>query len=396
MRFVAGVLALTASTMIPACGGRVGGAPVGDAGSQGDVQGPPPVDASVDAAVGADAHGADVSTQVDAGCPASEAFCGATCVDLQTSTNNCGACNNVCTGTCTSGHCLVTLASGQGAVAIAVDATSVYWANQGPNNNSVMKMGLDGGSPTLLASPTGALWAIAVDATSVYFASGSASSNAVAIMSVPLDGIVDGGSPMTLASGQSAQAMTVDANSVYWPNPVSGTVVKDALDGGNPTTLASNQGAPQDVAVDATSIYWTNVFGSESVMSAPITPVDGGIPLLLASGQSAPHGIAVDSTSAYWTTESGNVMKVPLGGGGSGTMLASGQNQPLAVVVDATNVYWVNQGDNGSNGSVMKVPVVGGGSTVLFPGGGPLAIAQDATSIYWVDGAAGTVMKMSK
>jgi hypothetical protein len=46
-----------------------------------------------------------------------------------------------------------TLASGHWPGPIAVDATSVYWANL--DDGTVMKVGLGGGTPTTLGSGTG-------------------------------------------------------------------------------------------------------------------------------------------------------------------------------------------------------------------------------------------------
>lgn len=48
---------------------------------------------------------------------------------------------------------------------------------------------------------------------------------------------------------------------VYWTDGCSGTVMSVPLAGGTPTTLASGQ-TPTDIAVDGSSVYWTNNGGT--------------------------------------------------------------------------------------------------------------------------------------
>ena len=100
---------------------------------------------------------------------------------------------------------------------------------------------------------------------------------------------VDGGSATTLASNQSFIGdIAVDSTNVYWTvrnEPLTtadtavGAVMKVSLDGGTPTTLASAQFAPIDLAVDDTNVYW---LAGGNLMK---TPTGGGSITVLATGQ---------------------------------------------------------------------------------------------------------------
>ncbi len=89
--------------------------------------------------------------------------------------------------------------------AIAVDSTSVYWAD---GSGAVMKVGINGGAVTTLASEASdiELGTIAVDSTSVYWTAAGA---------VKKVGI-NGGAVTTLASGGRAYYIAVDSTSIYW------------------------------------------------------------------------------------------------------------------------------------------------------------------------------------
>ena len=143
-----------------------------------------------------------------------------------------------------------------------MDATSVYWTNDG-GNGTVMKVALGGGTPTTLASGRATRYGIAVDATSVYWTNQSARRHGD-----------EGGArrgharPRSPPDRAEPAGIAVDATSVYWTNATSGTVMKVPLGGGTPTTLASGQNGPIGIAVDATSVYWVDQVSGGAVMKA--------------------------------------------------------------------------------------------------------------------------------
>ena len=115
----------------------------------------------------------------------------------------------------------------------------------------------------------------------------------------------------------------------------SSAVMKVSLDGGTPVTLASGLSAPGHIAVDASSVYFTT---SGAVMKMPL---QGGTPTTLAFiDESETDGLAVNATGVY-RIQIGGVWKVPLGGGTS-TMIASRRDGHGAIAVLGTSVYWLD------------------------------------------------------
>jgi Domain of unknown function (DUF5050) len=145
---------------------------------------------------------------------------------------------------------------------IASDGTSVFWVTR--QDGYVKKSDPDFGNETPLA--TGDVpWDIAVDATTVYWTEQGSAPASGKVMKVQKDGT----GTTTLAMGQQdPQGMAIDATAVYWANKTDGTICKVPLAGGTVTVLAKDQMDPENVAVDATSVYWTNTKGDTIVKVA--------------------------------------------------------------------------------------------------------------------------------
>lgn len=285
--------------------------------------------------------------------------------------------------------------------------------------------GSAGGGPVTLARVTGGNSAgdIAADATHVYLTSTSGSGcprswmvcARSTITTVPLDG----GTPISLASGYGAAGIAVDATSVYWVNAVSisvsgpgmaclpdagscgspsvlgDDVMKVPLDGG-PAATVSNQGGSGAVAVNSTGLFWTSVVCPQGTCGGVVmtAPIGGGaaMPLAPPSGQTL-GSLALDATRAYFTRD-GAVMAVPLAGG-TPAMIAPGPASSIAL--HAGTLYWTNECPSSTPlsqcvASLMKMPVGGGAATTLASWNGvpyqngsgiPHTIAVDADHVYW-------------
>jgi hypothetical protein len=208
-----------------------------------------------------------------------------------------------------SGGTSITLASGDVAgqplqpSGIAQDAGNLYFESPyGPTQGLILSVPKTGGSPTIIASgqpyPN---WGIAVDATSVYWVNNGTNPLYAdsAVMKAPLMG---GGAPIALATYPFVYApngLALDGENVYWTNS-NGTVMKVPKDGGCPELLA-NAFIPWGIAVDQTHVYWTNegYDGTGTVMKVPI---GGGCAAGLAAGGNL-LGIALTAGDVYWVDQ---------------------------------------------------------------------------------------------
>ena len=357
-------------------------------------------DAGADAKVGADAapdvHDA-MADAIDAACPSGGTWCASLCVDLSTDTHNCGACGHDCEGTkCALGACTSVMWQSVDPVAIALDATNVYFTNR--DQGTIERMPKTGGQlPTMIASNQAIPAAIAIDATRLYWSAN------YDIVSMPLGG--NGSSTLTTTK-DGLLSLQIDATKIYWGSYVNvGDVGATSLADGTTTILASGRQAPRVGAVDATYLYWSEYGGLMRV------PIGGGTIDALAT-VTVPSVLTVDATHLYWidpgtvNNQYADARLLQAGLDAQNPITLASNLDGIAstsLAVDATHVYWTFYGSQGAkylDGYVARVPI-GGGTIEKVATKQPYCygLALDATHLYWIDNYAnwpGEIHKLAK
>jgi hypothetical protein len=285
---------------------------------------------------------------------------GATGAASSTNTAGTGASN----GAGGASQVLVTGYAGGLAGPMAVDATNVYWIEDG----LVQKVSKDGGAATSAVTAEGEATDLAVDATHLYW------SDQTGIHRIPTSG-----GARTDISFTTGPYLTVDATSVYWSSGteiLTASIGNDIPSGGVPATvLASGLTQPGPIAVDAMQVYWADA------LDATIKAVakGGGSVAVLASDQGRPiQSLVVAGGQVFWTKPDNEIGQVPVSGGAA-TVIRDPAG-PSHLVSDAAALYWIDQG-----GGIKTMPLAGGPSVQLVDGLDLFGLAVDATSIYWAD-----------
>jgi hypothetical protein len=187
-------------------------------------------------------------------CPAGLTLCGNTCADLATSLDHCGACATPCTsGLCAGGTCDASLPrvlmSGVKLGVLAVDATTVFYADQ--TASTIGRVEKTGGPATVLATGESGVQGLAVDSAYVYWSSKTA--NVIKRVAK------SGGTVQTVATATQPTVVQVDATDVFWANTASAQLLEAPSTGGGSTTVLGSVSVASvlaDIAIDGTHAYW--------------------------------------------------------------------------------------------------------------------------------------------
>ncbi len=362
-----------------------------------------------DASMEADGQPSDAMSDVSAMCEACTGACmdcdgqpGNGCeTDTSTSPAHCGACNHGCLGgSCHAGVCEpVTLVDGESSPrALASDGESVVWVTQGTSAASagaVRTVPLEGGAVAQISTGQSDPVAVALDATFVYWANFSSGGS---IARAP----VDGGETSVLAIAGAPWSIALDDGTVFWTNRQDGSVQSLPKTGGTGVTTIHTDGSFADLrglVVDETNAYWVDA-GRGEIQTAPKA---GGEVRTLVSDLSHPLDLALDGDAIVWveagdtwateacTSADGRVATAAKADGAGLRVLADGQACPASVDTDGIDVVWANRGFGVTTaGSIARVPASGGevqtvAAGVVRPTG--VVLLQDV--VVWASMGAG-------
>lgn len=259
-----------------------------------------------------------------------------------TASTDCGGCGLDCLGgACSSSQCQpVSLASGATGT-IAVDSKYVHFV--AADQETIVRVGIGGGTTQTVATNTRGVYTIASDGTYVYWASSNFQN-----FGDPPDGqiyrITSGqqNNAISLSPGRAVTRLAVDGKNVYWTagDKDDTKIYQMQRDGTGPRALTPSFSSPFGIVTNGTTIF---VADSADLVSVPI----GGGDYVQTTTPVDSTSIAIDATYVYyWApgTKAGELLleALPLALSGSPVKVATAAGSPSeAIASDANSVYFV-------------------------------------------------------
>lgn len=308
---------------------------------------------------------------------------------------HCGSCANACGASCDYGVCDITvIASAQERpAALELDDEAVYWSAQGSfreASGSVNRAPKGGGAPTVIASEQALTLGIAVDATSIYWANLGFTPGSGAVMRAPKLG----GPATTLAEGQSTPfPIVIDGEWLYWanqgdpPDYAEGAIMRfaTAVPGAAPEPLLVVTGRPNSLCVGEDTIYFTVIRPEDGVRGSLQALAKGAAPgepaTVIADDLEAPSGLLCMPENVYIRTSS-SILAFPVAGGAPSTIVDEMTEPAIRLASDGTTLYWTAASP--SNQTVEAAALDGSSRRVIASGQTNVVdVAVDDASVYW-------------
>jgi hypothetical protein len=264
--------------------------------------------------------------------------------------------------------------------ALAWTNDTLYWV-ENDDPGEVVSDSLDGGTTLTIASRQALPGLLATNGQSLAWYNGDTG----AIITMP----VAGGTPSTVVTVPSVQALTIDTTAVYWAT-TTGLIGRRTLTGGTTTTLVTGLFDPTSLLSSGGTLYFTDRKGSTGTATTTdlgtvqsIT-LAGAQRVTLASHQQGPGSLQADAQNLYWCNEgmagpagnfgqfvarTGSIVQLPFGG--SPQTLASGQGAPTVLAVGASDVAWCSAGVFPGACALVEIPIGGGTLSTLIPNASP-------------------------
>ncbi len=227
---------------------------------------------------------------------------------------------------------------------LALDSDTLFWLDEGNVSapGGIVKMPLSGGPYSEFVTGEPNPVAIALDATNVYWSDYGPHF----VKKVPKKG----GTVVVLVSEDNADAahtLVTDDRNLYWTSLVDGgTIFKLPLAGGSAVPLASNL-----YAIDYNSMKVTATGGNLYFLSTPLQAqhllqlsTNGGAPMAIADVSGAP--VIADDSAIYVAdlAQSGSISRIDLKSHAV-TKLAAEPRGVTFMVVQDNDLFWMNGDD---------------------------------------------------
>ena len=242
------------------------------------------------------------------------------------------------------------IGGGHGTCGVAVDGSSVYWANSlndtetGPGT-TLGKADLNGSSPTqsFVTGASGPCWPVRVDRESSPFSSlylywVNSDTDAIAELH---QGFLPTQSYIAGAGSACGLGAEVDSpNSLWWAAHADGSLMRQ----GSGSMLASGVDFPCGVAVNGQHVYWANNADSPCVLGVCAAGTTIGRADLdgnnvdddFITGANRPCGVAVDSQHIYWSNSgTGTIGRANLDGTNPDPNFVPAASASCGIAVDA-------------------------------------------------------------